>query len=151
MVWPRAAGSSSVLSVPAEGPVLTGITVTVVPGRSSRSLAGVASVLAGWTIGWGAAGAAVEDQTAASRTLGSSGMERRAVRCWIRTRWIALSVVPSPLVQSLLVEVPTAKCLAMGWSAALPARQFDQHDVGILPHPLEHHPLAVRRHIETED
>jgi hypothetical protein len=98
-VPPRAgAGSgSSARSEPAEGPLLAGITVTVFPGRSSRSLAGVAGVLLGWATGWGAArtgaepapSAATGAQTAASFTLGSRGMERRAVRCWIRRRWIS--------------------------------------------------------------
>lgn len=33
--------------------------------------------------------------------------------------------------------------------SALPAREFDQHDVGVLPYALEQHALAVRRHIEA--
>src|SRR5687768_11372067 len=33
----------------------------------------------------------------------------------------------------------------------LPARQLDQRDVRILPHPLEHDPPPIRRHVEAPE
>lgn len=92
----RAVGNSSVPSALVDGPLLAGITVTVFPGRSSRSLAGSAVRLAG-----SATGRATVRTTAgiaangAGANLSSTGIERRAgrgrsvrdgrtVRCWTR-------------------------------------------------------------------
>ena len=68
LVRPRVAGSSSVPSEPVEGVLLAGITVTVLPGRSSRSLAEVAGVLTGWATGSGTVRTGWGSVTAASRT-----------------------------------------------------------------------------------
>lgn len=96
IVRPRAAGSSSVRSEPVEGPLLAGIAVTVFPGRSSRSLAGVGAVLAGWATG-SPARTGAGTAAAARRSLGSRELERgagagraadgeeRAARRWIRS------------------------------------------------------------------
>jgi hypothetical protein len=84
MVRPRAGGGSSAVSGPVEGPVLAGITVTVFPGRSSRSLfgeapsSGVGEVLTGWATGWGGTGRGGGVHRSASFTLGSRGRERGA-------------------------------------------------------------------------
>ena len=79
IVRPRVAGSSSAPSEPVEGVLLTGMTVTVFPGKSSRSLAEAAAV-AGWTTGSGTArtGAATETVTDAKLILGSRGRELKA-------------------------------------------------------------------------
>lgn len=107
MVWPRSGGSSSVLSDPADGPLLVGISVTVFPGRSSRPLSEGDAVLAGWATGSGAARTGAGAATATSFSLGSSGLERRAdtsraahceerrVRCWIRRCCISTGEVIS--------------------------------------------------------
>jgi hypothetical protein len=88
MVRPRVAGSSSVPSEPVEGVLLTGMTVTVFPGKSSRSLAEAAAVLAGWATGSGIARTGAATVTDAKLTLGSRGRELkvgRTVRSWTRS------------------------------------------------------------------
>jgi hypothetical protein len=88
IVRPRVAGRSSVPSEPAEGPLLAGISVTVFPGRSSRSLRGVAAAVAGWATGSGSAmtgvtraGAERGVATAASRATHRAGRTlRRCIR-----------------------------------------------------------------------
>src|SRR5580765_3776206 len=92
MVRPRVTGNSSVPSEPVEGGLPAGITVTVFPGRSSRSLAGVAAVLTGWVTGSGVARTDVETVTDARLTLGSREREPKAgrtVRCWTRSWWVS--------------------------------------------------------------
>jgi hypothetical protein len=65
------------VSEPVDGVPLTGITVTVFPGRSSRSFAGVAAVLAGWATGLGTARTGAATAAAARMILGSR-LERGA-------------------------------------------------------------------------
>jgi hypothetical protein len=68
--------------------LLTGMTVTVFPGESSRSLAEAAAVLAGWVTGSGMARTGAETVIDARLTLGSRGRELKAgrtVRCWTRS------------------------------------------------------------------
>ena len=84
------------MSEPGEGPVLAGINVTVFPGKSSRSLAGVAAVLAGWAT-WGVATMGAGTHTSATLTLGSrlergarASREGRAIRCWTWGRCISI-------------------------------------------------------------
>jgi hypothetical protein len=76
---PRIAGRSPGASGVVEGPLLAGITVTVLPGRSSRSSIASGAAWAGSVTGRGTAsvGAAVADRTAVM-TLGAWGLWRRA-------------------------------------------------------------------------
>ena len=86
MVRPRAVGSSSGPSEPVEGVLLTGMTVTVFPGKSSRSLPDAAAVLAGWATGSGTARTGAEPAPSAATgavidaklTLGSRARELKA-------------------------------------------------------------------------
>jgi hypothetical protein len=80
MVWPPGAGPSAT-SVLGEGPLLAGMMVTVLPGGSSRSLAG----MLGEELGTKMAGTArtatgSSGMVATGSILGAAGFERRALR-----------------------------------------------------------------------
>src|SRR3954468_24544975 len=69
MVGRRTSGRSPARSVSREGPLLAGIRVTVLPGRSSLLFSELAAGVAGCTTGVGAAATGRGTQTSASFTL----------------------------------------------------------------------------------
>jgi hypothetical protein len=113
------------------GPLLTGITVTVLPGRSSRLLAGVTAVLVGWATGWGATRTGVTAAPNAARVP-----KRLRASLWARAERSPerFGVGPEPAgsppgMRCPLQENPTENALLQA-QCPLPTPRHKEGDVG---------------------